>query len=153
MSSVGRIVLVDTTVFLNVLDVPGRNVERDAVLEAFGSFIEEGASLLLPVVAVVETGNHIARLPNGGERRSSAQAFVQTVEQALKGQAPWNLVQFPNNEILQSWLCHFPDSAMQEVSFVDFTIIREWQRAVERYPMSRVMIWSLDHHLQGYKSL
>ena len=45
------IIIVDTSVLLNVLDVPGFNQDRDAVLEEFGALFDAGANLLLPMGA------------------------------------------------------------------------------------------------------
>ena len=62
------IVIVDTSVLLNVLDVPRRNQDRDAVLAEFDALVDGSASILLPMAVVFETGNHIARLSNGRQR-------------------------------------------------------------------------------------
>ena len=59
------IVIVDTSVFLNVLDVPGFNQDREADLARFRELIEAGANLLLPIAAIFEAGNHIAQLADG----------------------------------------------------------------------------------------
>ena len=66
------IIIVDTSVLLNVLDVPGFNQDRNAVLDEFGELVDAGASLLLPMGAVFETGNHIADVRDGRQRRSRA---------------------------------------------------------------------------------
>ena len=59
------IVIVDTSVLLNVLDVPGFNRDRGTVLDRFEELVDDGANLLLPMGAVFETGNHVAHLPGG----------------------------------------------------------------------------------------
>ena len=46
------VVIVDTTVLLNVLDVPRRNQDRDAVLAEFKKLVEREVSLLLPMAAL-----------------------------------------------------------------------------------------------------
>lgn len=50
-----EIVVIDTSVFLNVLDVPGFNQDRDSVLRELERLINRNATLLLPMAAVVET--------------------------------------------------------------------------------------------------
>ncbi len=62
MSVDAGIVIVDTSVFLNVLDVPGFNQEYAAVEEEFRSFVKNGADFELPAATVLETGNHITQL-------------------------------------------------------------------------------------------
>ncbi len=73
------IVIVDTSVFLNVLDVPGFNQDREADLSQFSDFIEAGANLLLPIAAIFEAGNHIAQLADGQQRRRYAETFKDRV--------------------------------------------------------------------------
>lgn len=73
------IVLLDTSVYLNVLDVPGFNQHRQTVLDDFRKAIEQNDHFLLPLATVWETGNHIAHLPNGQQRRTHAQKLVDDV--------------------------------------------------------------------------
>ena len=90
------IVIVDTSVLLNVLAVPGFSQDRDTVLDRFGELVDAGASILLPLGAVFETGNHIADVPDGRQRRRYAAAFTDQVRQALKREAPWTLAPLPD---------------------------------------------------------
>ncbi len=53
--------IIDTSVFLNLLDVPNRNGEREQVYQAFSEYVELGATFILPMATIIETGNHIAR--------------------------------------------------------------------------------------------
>ena len=91
-----HVVIVDTTVLLNILNVPGRNGDREDVIADLGRLLEEGANLLLPMGAVFETGNHIARLPDGNLRREYAEVFRDEVEKALSGSAPWVPAELPS---------------------------------------------------------
>lgn len=145
-----EVIVVDTTVLLNVLDVPGRNQHRDDVLARFGEVTEGGASLLLPMAAVYEAGNHIAKLADGHQRRRFAGIFCDQVRGALNGEAPWVLVPLPNSDQLAKWLEDFPDCAMREVGMSDLSMIKAWEEACSRNPGRRVRIWSLDAGLQGY---
>ena len=63
------IVIVDTSVLLNVLDVPAFNQHRREVFAQFNELLDSGASFLLPMAAIFETGDHIADLPDGRRRR------------------------------------------------------------------------------------
>ena len=144
------VVIVDTTVLLNVLDIPPRNQNRDAVLAEFGALVDGGASILLPMAVVFETGNHIARLPNGGRRRHHAERFCDQVRMALEDEAPWTLVPLPEPADLAQWLDKFPDHAMRKTGMGDLSIIKAWEAARTRHPNRRVRIWSFDGDLQGY---
>ena len=59
------IVIVDTSVLLNIMDVPDRNQHKEAVLNLLGALIEAGDHLFIPMAAIVEVGNHIAQVKNG----------------------------------------------------------------------------------------
>lgn len=145
-----HVVIVDTSVLLNLLDVPGRNQDRGAVLSQFEELVDTGANLLLPVAAVFEAGNHIAQLRNGGLRRRHAAEFCRRVREALAGQAPWTVSPLPDTRELTGWLDDFPDSAMRGAGMGDLSIIKAWESACERHPQGRVSIWSLDRDLAGY---
>lgn len=71
--------LIDTSIFLNLLDVPYCNEARAAVAEDFATFVEAGCSFLLPMATILETGNHIAQNGDGNLRRKTAQRFVFAV--------------------------------------------------------------------------
>ncbi len=83
------VVIVDTTVFCNVLDIPNRNGEKAIVMQKLKQFLTVDATLLLPMAAVYETGNHVAHIGNGGRRRHFAEIFVDQVKKAITGEAPW----------------------------------------------------------------
>lgn len=144
------VVIVDTSVLLNVLDIPSFNQDRDTVLATFELAVNAEVSLLLPMAAVFETGNHIAKLPNGGQRRRYAEKFRDQVRMAANGEAPWALIPLPASRQLAEWLERFPALAMREVSLSDLSIIKAWRAACVRHPSRRVRIWSLDSDLQGY---
>ena len=144
------VAIVDTTVFLNVLDVPGCNQDRDTVMDQFEELVMSGANLLLPVAVVMETGNHIADLRSGGQRRNSARVFCDRVQEALDGTAPWVLTPLPDRRQVGTWLERFPDCAMRGLGMSDLSIIDTWEEACKRHRSRRVRIWSCDIHLQGY---
>ena len=144
------ICLVDTSIFCNVLEVPNQCQDKDAVLDGLREKIEAGWSLLLPVAAIIETGNHIAQVADGRQRRGVAGRFVEQVKMALNGEAPWVVTPLPEKEAWLAWLNEFPEHAMREVGIGDLTIIKEFERQCTLHSMRRVLIWSLDGDLDGY---
>lgn len=153
------IVLLDTTIYLNVLDVPGRNQKVDEVRQEIADCYGHGDTFILPLAAVWESGNHIARLVDGCLRRSYAQKLVDDVIKALNGQTPYRATHFPERDEFAHWLSDFPNAAMRNkspekttegTSLADLSIIKEWERNCALHPMSRVRIWSLDGDLAGY---
>jgi len=144
------ILIVDTVIFLNVLDVPGWNQNADEVRGELETHINNDVTLLLPVASIIETGNHIAQLSDGNQRRRFAGKFIDQVNKALDGEAPWQPTAVPDTATLVEWLRDFPDYAMREITIADLTLIREWEAARDRHPRHRVRIWSLDQDLTGY---
>lgn len=144
------IVLLDTSVYLNVLDVPGFNQDRDAVLGEFQAAIEAGDHFLLPLASVWETGNHISHLSNGQSRRKYGQKLLDDVTKAFNGYAPYWATHFPDRDEFLRWLGDFPDAVMDSKGLADLSILKEWERTCALNPMSRVRIWSLDADLAGY---
>lgn len=147
------IILLDTSIILNVLDVPGRNTDRIDVFTQLEEEIKVGSNLLLPFVTILEVGSHISRLASGNHRRDFAQKFVTQVQAAFDGKAPWTPIQVPDKKDFSIWIQNFPENAQQEISLVDHAIIKEWEALCEQHPMSNVKIWSLDKHLSGYAKL
>lgn len=144
------IVLVDTSILLNVLNVEGRNERRDEVFNELAVRIQDGDHLFIPLAAIIETGNHIAHVTNGAARRSAAQRFVKEVQDALNSVAPWKPLQFPDHTALVAWLQAFPNSASRQIGIGDVSIQHEWEQLCTKFPMSRVLIWAVDSDLQGH---
>lgn len=153
------IVLIDTSVYLNVLDVPGFNQDRKEILREFQSRIQDNDHFLLPLAVVWETGNHVAHLANGQMRRTYAQKLVDDVKKAFNEETPYRATHFPSRKEFADWLSDFPPAAMRNksrqkpnegTSLADLSIIKEWKRNCDLHPMSRVRIWSLDSDLAGY---
>jgi predicted nucleic acid-binding protein len=143
------IVIVDTSVLLNILDVPGRNESRAQVLSELEELIEADDHLFIPMAAIVEAGNHIARVSNGALRRAAAERFIAEVRKALADEAPWKPINFPSNQEVLGWLNAFPDAATQGLGMGDLSIKKEWEDLCTKYMMSRVRVWTLDKDLAG----
>lgn len=145
-----EVIIIDTSVFLNVLDVPDRNQDRDEIRKHFEALGNTTTYYLLPLAAVLETGNHIARLSDGRKRRQYAKKLRDEVTEALAGNTPWKPIQFPDSGEVSTWLHKFPEFAVREIGLSDLSIINAWEAARTLYRNLRVRIWSLDQHLQGY---
>ncbi len=89
---VAEVVFLDSSVLLNVLNVPGKNGERDEVLDTFTQLRRAAATLVIPIAAVIEVGNHLAQL-GGRERQDRGQRFADFLRASLEGRAPgWSPV-------------------------------------------------------------
>lgn len=144
------ICLIDTSVFCNIVDVPGRNQQRREVLARLKTMAKDRTVLLLPLVAIMETGNHIGQLADGGRRHQVAERFVEQVEAALDGKAPWKPTPFVEAVELRTWLKEFPEHASRGAGLGDLSVIKEWDRQRQLNPQRRVFIWAFDGHLSSY---
>lgn len=153
------ICLLDTSVFLNLLNVPGRNQGRETVTQEFREYVELDTTFILPMATILETGNHIAQNGNGAQRRQTAQRFCDVVMASFKGDTPYRPADFPNTAEMLRWLNEFPNHAGRNkspektnegTSFGDLSIIKEFEKSCSLFKMSEVFIWSLDEDLKCY---
>lgn len=153
------ICLIDTSIFLNILDVPNRNSQKAETIRKFEEFIELECSFIVPMATIIETGNHIAQNGNGSTRRQVAIKFIDTIEKTFDGQAPFRIADWANQQEMRTWLKDFPDHAGRNKSisrisegttFGDLSIIKEYEAVCSKFPMSEVFIWSLDEDLISY---
>jgi len=152
------ICLIDTSVFLNILNVPNRNQNKTEVVSDFEDYVNLNYTFILPMATIIETGNHIAQNGNGTFRRSTALKFVDAVMGSFEGKAPWQPAEFPNIKEILSWIDCFPALAgknktptkLEGTSFGDLSIIKDFEKSCKLFPMSEVFIWSLDSDLMTF---
>lgn len=144
--------IIDTTIFLEILRVPGKSTCHVEIVAELRKKVEASETILLPMTTIIETGNHIAQNGDGRQRRAAASQFVKNVRNAIEGNAPFSPMNFLESDKLLKWIDAFPDEAMQEIGLGDFLIIREWEESKRKFKSRRVYIWSKDQHLQGCDS-
>lgn len=148
------ICLVDTSVFLEILNVPSKASHHTEILEQLSLRVErDNEALFLPMATIIETGNHIGQNGDGRQRRACAERFVKQVGLALSGRSPFKPIHFLEAQALRAWLTEFPDHAGRGSGLGDLSIIKDWQQLCDQNPYRRVYIWSLDQHLSGYDRL
>jgi hypothetical protein len=148
---------VDTSILCNLLPVPGRDQDRSAVLTEMKAKLHADETLILPVTAVIETGNFIAQLPRGDVRRSVAQLFSDMLELVLQGAAPWQLHRFMwDDQFLRTLLTGagtamtLVEHAVARVGSGDLCILAEREIYVARSGLAHVSIWTADGSLASY---
>lgn len=145
------IVLVDTSVFLNIINLPGFNQNRDSVVDEFKMYIENDVSLLLPLVVFFEAGNHIGHLSDGNLRRDWAQKLVDVAKGAIvEKTAPWVPTPFPDSDQFMEMISNFPESAVAGCGLGDHSIICELRNQRLKFPGREVTVWSLDAALAAH---
>ncbi len=147
------ICLIDTSIFLEILDVPTKATRSGQVIQELQGKIENDEILFLPMATILETGNHIAQNGDGDQRRACALNFVSLVQNALdgNGKLPFKPIRFLEKEHLQKWLSEFPDSAMRRNSLGDLSIIHDFARFCLQSPKREIYIWSQDGHLSSFR--
>ena len=140
-----EVVILDTSVLLNLFDVPGFNQNRGEIFQQHRALVGGRASLLLPMAAIFEAGDHIADLSDGRLRRRYAERFRDSIRRS-----PWTPIRFPDRTALSRWLGDFPDHAMRGRGLSNLSIVRDWEAACKLHQNRRVRIWSLNTLLQGY---
>lgn len=93
-----RVYFIDTSVLDNLLEIPKKSQDREQVKNDFSKRQSENSRFILPITAVIETGNHIAQLSDGQVRRAIAEKFSQMLELTAQRQAPWILHDFQWNK-------------------------------------------------------
>lgn len=144
------ICIIDTSIFCNILKVPGKSQEHSPVIHLMKEKIQGGESLLLPMTSIIETGNHIAQNGDGRQKRTCAEKFIKQLQGAIAGKAPWVPMKPFEIEKFLHWLGEFPDYAMKGVGFGDLSIIKDWEELQRIHSGRRVYIWTLDNDLKGY---
>lgn len=66
-----RVHFIDTSVFVNIIDVPNMNDQRGTVMKELKELLKNRnkEKMILPFATIIETGNHIAQNGNGQQRR------------------------------------------------------------------------------------
>lgn len=90
-----RVLVIDTSVLCCWLKVPGKDTAGPAddlwTFERIDELLHEattgGATLILPLAVLIETGNHIAQC--NGDRYALAGLLAQLLIDAVNGNSPW----------------------------------------------------------------
>ncbi|GMQ55887.1 hypothetical protein AN1V17_02790 [Vallitalea sediminicola] len=144
---------IDTSVLVNILDIPNMNACREIVLEEFESLKESGIdTLILPLATIIETGNHIAHISDGRIRRDKGTNMAGMLKDMAEGNAPWEYYEEEiNREDLLYFAEEFPEMAMAKTGLGDLSIIAAYNKYKESVPaIGHIRIWSIDNHLQSY---
>ena len=158
------ICILDTTILLNILDVPNRNNEKNNVMADFKTYIESDCRFIIPFVVAVEVGNHISQNGDGTMRRQAARRFVDMMQKTFKGNLPFEISDFELKLEWQKWITEFVDKAGQNktpdkpnegMSLTDLSIIKEYEDIQAKNKANKrkhvnVFIWSLDSDLIHY---
>jgi hypothetical protein len=147
---------VDTTILCNLLPVFGRDQDRAIVLTELSAREAAKSQLILPVAAVIETGNFIAQIADGAARRTTATLFSDLLTMICEDRAPWRLHQFTwGSEFLQTLITgantgsSLIEHAQAKLGAADVSILAERDAYRTRTGIANVQIWSRDSGLMA----
>jgi hypothetical protein len=150
------IAFIDTSVLCNLVPVPGRDQRKAEVALEMKSRLDSGERFILPITAVIETGNFIGQLADGRERRATAIKFDLILRYVCNGDAPWILHDVAwNRSFLEQFLdgagtgASYVDHAQNRVGAGDLCILTEREHYQNR---SRIPagVWTLDTALGAH---
>lgn len=138
------------------MPVPGFNQDQEEVRAEMKKLVEKKAKFILPITSVIETGNHIAQLSGGNDRRESAERFSEILRLVVERKAPWSLVDVDWREDFLSDLLEGADTeeslvdlATRGVGLGDLCILTERMRYEQRTQL-RATIWAFDQALAAH---
>jgi len=155
---VRAVTFLDTSVLCELVGAPGRCQRGEEITAEFGRRVRAGERFVVPITAVIETGNHIAQA--SGDRRSAAERLVRLLRAAAEGKPPFALNEVTWNAEFTGELC---GGNSTEQSFVDLAgnglmgagdvaVLVERDGYVARTSLARsqVGIWTLEAVLDSY---
>lgn len=148
--------LIDTSVFVEILNVPGKSQQHEVVAAEFVSRHEKGHRFVLPVTTIIETGNHIAHCPPN--RRNAAERFVLALEQAQSDSPPWIVRDVKWDRVLLSRLLEGNSTGSDLLNLLgdgrmgtgDVALLVERDEFRNASSFTDVRVWTLEAALGSY---
>lgn len=149
-----RVHFIDTSVLVNILDIPDMNQDRDAVLEEYRRLEQEdGNTFILPLATIIEAGNHIAHISDGSMRRIKGQEFATVLRKVADDESPWK---FFEDEVTRDEIRiiadKLPESVLYKSGAGDISIITAYEKYISKtIGIGYIRIWTTDNHLRQYE--
>jgi len=155
-----RLDLLDTSVVVELLQIPHESSRHEEAVEEFEQRRERGVELQLPVAAVVQAGAHVGRIDGGHHRRKCAVRLSRMIESTFEKSAPWSFTPLDWDSSFLSELVQPTDSrapalaeslARDYLEIGDLLIVAEYRRVRSNLPVSvvDVDVWTYDAGLRG----
>lgn len=149
--------LVDTSILCEILDVPGKASQHEAIYEEFKRRASGGDHFVIPVTTVIETGNHISHVKQG-DRRAAADRFHTLLTAVQKKAVPFRLEAVEWDARLLQRLLDGDSTNETLVDLIgsgrfgagDISILVERDLLRSRSNLPNVRIWTADAELQAY---
>jgi hypothetical protein len=149
------VTFIDTSVLCELLAVPGMCSQHDDIRTEFELRDEAGERFVIPITAVIETGNHIAQAT--GDRRAAAERFVRFLGAAGVSEAPFTVHELSWDDQFLTELCSgnatgqpLVDLAGARMGAGDIAILVERDRFKRGSAYTDVRLWTLDEALGAH---
>lgn len=143
---------IDTSIMCNLLEVPKMCADKEEVKKEWKEVLERNETLIMPLATIIETGNHIAHIPDGNVRYTVALKFKKFLEKTAESKAPWTLY---GNALDSKEIKYIAENlekfTVLRTGIGDMTIIYAYEKYLKEEPaIGKIMIWSKDEHLSSY---
>ncbi len=153
-----RVTFIDTSVLCELVQVPGKSQRPHDVMSEFRRRVQDGEGFVLPITALIETGNHIAQA--SGNRRSAAERLANLMDAAARSREPFVLHQTTWDADFLDDLCGGDSTGQPFVDLAgngqmgagDVAILVERDRFLSASSFERddVKIWTLEATMGSY---
>jgi hypothetical protein len=152
------VTFIDTSVLCELLEVPGKSQRSSDVRDELYERANRGERFIIPVTAIIETGNHITQA--GGDRYAAAQRLCGLINNLVGGDQSFLLHEFAWDGAFLQHLCDGDSTGQRldqwaaagQMGAGDLAILVERDRFVARSALKRndVTIWTLEAVMGGY---
>lgn len=151
-----RVVLIDTSTLHHIVGLDGDGEARSTVLEDFDRRAAQGDLFVVPVTAIIETGNHIAQ--SNGNRREMAERLVRIIQKAQSPDPPWIIRAVTWDSLFLDDLIKGDSTGSDLITLLgdgrmgsgDVAILVERDRFRSETAYTTVEVWSSDNELRAH---
>ncbi|BAZ49089.1 hypothetical protein NIES4103_17000 [Nostoc sp. NIES-4103] len=157
-----KILIIDTSILCVYLGVPGKDTcgsdndkwDKKRVQARFQEEEKQGATFILPLATIIETGNHIAQA--NSRRYEIAQAFADILVKVADKVIPWGVFETQMDELwnaeqLKQLASEWPTLAAGKISIGDATIKTVAEYYAKTSTTFKIEIFTGDGGLKAYE--
>lgn len=154
---------IDTSILVELLDVPNKASRHQEIVDELTQREAAGTSLVLPTAAIIETGNHVCQIVDGGTRRDRSSKFDTLLRASAAGETPWVLHKATWDDQLLTGICDgagtgtplVEHATNQTIGVGDLSILAERDIYLSSIARSvvQVEIWTTDQRLHSWAEL
>lgn len=153
------VTFIDTSVLCELLQVPGKSdpSQYGDLLAEMDRRAASGERFVIPVIALIETGNHIAQC--AGVRFRLAGKLTALIRAGIDGEAPWLVLESCLGRDLLHQLCTADSTgqmleqlAARKIGSGDVALLVERDQFLARSAAGSAAVWTLDAGLREVTS-